>query len=420
MSIFYRRAALKILLALVFTVSARASASTQSDRLAGFNRAVKYYNSANYRTALKLFLELNRERANPVLSYYTGVCSYELGDYKRALSFLSTLEVKDSLFSFANYYEAETMIALQNPAEAVEYLKISLSKDSTYTLTRIELIKTLCNLNRFDEAEEFARKSNSEVESMTLCQCLLGANKYEDAYRFLAGLITQDSTNALAKIMLAETYYETQKYSLAADEYSSILETSGQSPLLIRKLSLCYGNMGGKQNLEVAVNMMKRYFKLAADSSSEDLENIGTWYFDLSEFGSAELYFRSAVRSDSLNASAHFNLGLTLLKSDKLNEAEEHLSQAYSLSQGSMRFSMSVLKSLAAAELRKKNYGDAIEATGRYSRFFLKMRMPYMGWDWHTIKENISKKHRCGTGDLWRWRLGRRRIGRSKIMRGKG
>lgn len=349
---------------LLFFVSisraATVSDSTKSDSPARFNQAIKYFNAANYHGAAKIFNELDHGRSYPLLNYYVGVCSYETGNYKNALNFLSTLGPNDSLYAMASYYQAETIIALLNPSAAVDYLKNSLSKDSTFSLAKIELIKTLCNLNRFDDAEDFVKKQNNESDAMTLCQCLLVAMKYQDAYPFLSEWVTRDSTNAMAKIMLAEIYYETQKYSFAANEYSSILETFGQSPPIIRKISLCYGHMSGKANLEIAVNMMKRYFKLAADSSSEDLENIGKWYFDLSKFDLAKIYFQAAVKQDSLNPSAYLDLGLTFLKLEKIKEAEDNLSRAYSLSQNGMLFSISVLKSLAAAELRNKNCADAI------------------------------------------------------------
>ncbi len=335
--------------------------STKSDSVANFNRAVKYFNAAKYRGALKIFEELAHGRSDPILDYCAGVCSYETGDYKSALNLLSILGPRDSLYSMASYYKAETMIALQNPAAAVVYLKNSLSKDSSYAPAGIELVKTLCNLEWYEDAEEFVTKRNEETEVMALCQCLLSASKYDDAYPILVELVTEDSTNASAKIMLAETYYGTQKYELAAKEYSSILEAFGQSPLVIRKLSLCYGHMGGTENLETAANLMKRYFKLAADSSFNDLENIGTWYFDLSNFGLAEFYFQSALNRDSLNASGYFNLGLALLKLDKVEKAADNLSHAYSLSMRNVKFSLSILKSLAAAELRMKNYRQAID-----------------------------------------------------------
>ena len=209
------------------------------------------------------------------------------------------------------------------------------------------------------------RNRNGEGEALTLCQGLLSAKRYEDAYPFLAGLVARDSTNTLANLMLAETYYETQKYSYAAHTYSSFLETFGQSPFVIRRLSLCYGKMGKKADFETAISLMRRYFTLAKDTSSEDLENLGTWYYNLSKFDSAEVYFRSTVERDSLDAQARLNLGLALLQLGELKDAIDNMKFAYALSKNTLTFSLSVLKGIAAAEMRQNNYDEVIRSYRR-------------------------------------------------------
>ena len=360
---------MRILIVLLFTTfvggTSPTSAATQPDSLALFNQAARLYNSTNYRSALKLFNEVGNDKSNRLIQYYRGVCSFEIGDYKRALTFLSFAAKDDSLYPFASYYQAEAMIALRNPAAAVEYLKSSISCDSTYNPARLELIRTLCSLGRFDEAEEFVRNRNDEGEIITLCQGLLSARKYEDAYPFLAELVTCDSTNALANLMLAGTYYETQKYTNAVRVYSSFLGTFGEIPFVIRRLSMCYGKMGKKADFETAISLMRRHFTLSKDTSSEDLGNIGTWYYNLSKFDSAEVYFQLAVERDSLDPQARLNLGLTLLQLGELKDAIENMKLAYSLSKNTLAFDLSVLKSIAAAEMKEKNYDQAIRSYRR-------------------------------------------------------
>lgn len=367
---FDKCAAMVLPLALLIVASAGAETGpdlTRSDSLALFNQAVKLYNSTDYPNAIRILNELSSEGHNRLINYYQGVCSYEIGDYKRALNFLSFATQDDSLYPFACYYQAETMIALRNPAAAVEYLKSSLAQDSNYSPARLELIRTLCSLCQFDEAEKFVRNRNDEdeEEAITLCQGLLSANRYEDAYPFLARLVTLDSTNTLVNLMLAETYYETQKYSYAAKVYSSFLSTFGPSPFVIRRLSLCYGKMGKKADFETAISLMRRYFTLAKDTSSEDLGNIGTWYYNLSKFDSAEVYFQLAVERDASDPQARLNLGLALLQLGELEDAIENMKLAYSLSKNMLAFDLSVLKSIAAAEMRQKNYDEAIRSYGR-------------------------------------------------------
>lgn len=336
--------------------------ATKPDSVNIFSQAIRHFNSAEYRKALTLLDKLSPADSAAALDYYRGACLYQLGDYRRSLELLAAVDSSDSLYPLACYYKAEIMIALHNPAEAVRYLQISVLRDSAYNPARVELVSTFCALGKFGDAEEFVGDRFDEREAIALCNGLLDARKYEDAFPFIARLLTADSTNAAAKLMLAEVYYNTNKYPYAAKEYSEVMQTFGPSPFVIKRLALCYGKMKGKANLETAISLMNRYLTLSRDTTSEDIGNIGLWYYNLGSFESAENYFKYAVKLDTLDPQARLNLGLALMQLNRPREAIKSMRLAYVLSKSTLSFAFSILKSIAAAEMRVKDYREAIDS----------------------------------------------------------
>ncbi len=365
----YQEAYLKALIILLLATSAAkavpVSVAAEADSLNRFSDGLRYFNSAQYRKALDVFDKLSPADSTAPLEYYRSACLYQIGDYRRSLESLAAVDSSDSLYPLACFYRAVIMIALHNPAEAIRYLGITVLRDSTYNPARVELVNTLCAMDRFTEAEEFVMERFDEREAIALCNGLLDARKYEDAFPFIARLLTADSTNAAAKLMLAEVYYNTNKYPYAAKEYSGVLQTFGPSPFVIKRLALCHGKMKDKANLETAISLMNRYLSLSQDTTSEDIGNIGLWYYNLGIYDSAESFFRYEVKLDPRDPQAQLNLGLALMQLNQPREAIKTMQIAYSLSKWTLSFNLSILKSLAAAELRVKGYREAISTYRR-------------------------------------------------------
>ncbi len=332
----------------------------EADSVSRFNRAVECLKSGEYRKALTLFNGLNSPDSESAISYYRGICFYQLGDYGDGVVSLRNLNPEDSLYPLASFYMAETMLALHNPQAARKYLENSLAGDSSYAPARLEYIRTLCAIDSFRIAEQFVKGADNEDEVLTLAQGLVEAKKYEEAYPFLALVTARDSTNTLAGLLLGETYFQSQKYAYAEKVYFRMLSAFGASPFVLHRLTLCYGNMDGRENLEKAINLMHRYMAVSRDTTGDDLGRIGTWYYQLADYDSAESYFRLAIANDFSDPQARLNLGLALMRLGKYDDAIKSMSLAYALSKGSMGFSLSILKSLAAAELRAKGYSRAI------------------------------------------------------------
>lgn len=268
------------------------------------------------------------------------------------------------MYVLAAYYLAETMLALDKPEAALRFLVSCLSKDSSYAPARLEYVRALCAVDSFKEAQKFVRRNDNEDEALALAQALVKAKMYEDAYPYLALVVSADSTNALGRLLLGETYFRTGKYSYAEKVYSWVDSSFGASPFVIRRLALCYGNMKGRGSRDKAIVLMSRYLAVSRDTTAEDLEHIGAWYYQLAEYDSAEFYFRLTTKHHPSDPQARLNLGLALLKLGQYNRAVKSISLAYSLSKNSMGFGISILKSLAAAELRDKDYSRSI---GNYS-----------------------------------------------------
>lgn len=336
--------------------------SAQADSAVQFGAAVRYFNSAEYKKALALFDRLTPADSTAGLNYYRGVCLYQLGDYRRGLESLAAVDSADSLYPLASYYGAEIMIAVHNLPEAVRLLETVVARDSTYNPARVELVNALCAEGKYSDAEDFAKGRFDVREVLALCDGLLAARKYHETYPFIAELLAADSSNAAAHLMLAEVCYNTDKFRSASKEYSFVLDNFGASPYVIKRLALCHGKMKGKDNLETAISLMNRYLELSKDTTSDDVGTIGLWYYDMGDYKSAESYFKTAVASDTLDPQARLNLGLALMQLNRPREAIRSMRVAYDLSKSTLSFSLSILKSIAAAEIRVKDYRGAINS----------------------------------------------------------
>ena len=349
------------------TFGAPQSLSAKADSGRVFDQAVKLFDLAEYQKALVLFNKLNLLDGGSAVYYYRGVCLYEVGDYSKSLIALAAVDSADSLYPLACFYRGKIMDALGDPAQAVKYLRVAVTRDSTYGPARLEFINVLLKLREFEEAKKFVAERSDAMEVIALCKGLIADRKYDAAYPLLAKLLAVDSTNAIVNLMLADAYFQTGKYSLAIERYSFILQTFGPSPFVIKRLALCYGGTKEKANLEIAITLMSRYLILSADTASEDIENIGLWYYDLGRYDSAENYFEKAVKLDTLDPQAWLNLGLALMQLGQPRGAIRAMRTAYPLSKSTVSFSLSILKGIAAAELRIKDYDEAIRT---YRRVF--------------------------------------------------
>lgn len=340
---------------------ASGAASADSGRVAAlFNRAMREFNTTDYRAALKIFERIDSAEHPNVVKYYKGVCLFQVGDYGSAIYCLSGLNREDTLYALASYYLGGTMLALHNPHGAVTFLENSLDADSSYLPARLEYIRTLCAVDSFEKAEQFANENENEDEALTLAQELVSMKKFADVYPYLALVVSVDSTNTLGRFLLGETYFQTGKYPDAERIYSWIASSFRPSPFVVRRLALCYGNMPGRGSRGKAISLMSRYLAVSRDTSTEDLEHIGAWYYQLATYDSAESYFRQAIKYNFSDPQARLNLGLALMKLGKYNEAIKSMSLAYSLSKSSMKFSLSILTSLGSTELMAKRIPAAI------------------------------------------------------------
>lgn len=340
----------------------RAGELADSGRAAAFlSHAMRHFNSAEYREALRLFDKLDSSQSDNSLDYYRGVCYYQLGSYASAIACLRKVGRSDSLYALASFYLAETMVAVHDLRAAVASLESSLAADSSYLPARLEYIKTLCAIDSFRKAEQFVNERENDDEALALAQQLVITKNFNDAYPYLAQVVSRDTSNSLGHLLLGEVYYQTQKYAYAARVYLWMLSAFGPTPFVLKRLALCYGNMDGRPNLEKAIAAMSRCLAVSRDTSGNDLEHIGAWYYKLEKYDSTELYFRHAVERDPSDPGARLNMGLTLMKLGRHDDAIKSISLAYSLSKKSMGFSISILKSLGAAELRANKIAAAIK-----------------------------------------------------------
>jgi len=177
--------------------------------------------------------------------------------------------------------------------------------------------------------------------------------------RYLQLAVQRDPGNFTAQISLGDAYFGLKKYDQAFSIYTDLFLEFKDSPLITRRLSLCYEQQGKKSSYLIAIELMKEYLILSGDTTAADLTRIGSWYYTTEQFDSAKTYFSMVVQRDSLIPQAHLNMGLALYQLQRLDEAEREVDLAYRISQNSIMFSSGMMKTLGAIQIKRKRYRNA-------------------------------------------------------------
>jgi tetratricopeptide (TPR) repeat protein len=230
------------------------------------------------------------------------------------------------------------------PAAIKDYEE-AIRRDSTFRPVRIELLKTLCLVQRFDDALTLG-DTNSIDELVTVGRGLVGAMKYKTALPFAQRACMLDFKSYAAQLLLGDTYFGMEYFNSALSTYGAVLVFFPDAASAVRKLAICFGQRKSKEDYSIAIGCMQKYFDLSSDYNATDLGRIGSWFYARNDCDSALVYFDRAVRLDSLNPVPHFNLGSTLLKKDSLDAARNELNTAYFLSKNSLDLSASILTAL--------------------------------------------------------------------------
>ncbi|MCX6121692.1 MAG: tetratricopeptide repeat protein [Ignavibacteriales bacterium] len=325
-------------------------------------RGIQLYVQGDYRGAALTFKTcLSDSTKDTLANYYSGLCAYQLGDYPLAQANFSITIHNDSL-SKSSYFQRGRVHASMGlfPAAINDY-ENAICRDSTFRPARIELLKTLCLLQRYDTAVALA-DTNSIDELVTVGRGLVAAMKHQAAVLIAHRATKLDYNSYAAQMLLGDTYFGMDDFKDALGVYAGLLYYYKDAVSAVRKLAICFSQRKTKEDYSIAIRFMQKYFDLSSDYNASDLGRIGSWFYARNEYDSALAYFDHAVRLDSLNPVPHYNLGSTLLKKDSLDAARNELNTAYILSKSSLDLSASVLTSLGGIYYKQRSLFSAINA----------------------------------------------------------
>ena len=354
---------LPTILLVIFIFIQQLIAQTKLDSLAILRQSgIQLYVQGDYRSAASAFKTcLSDSTKDTLANYYSGLCAYILGDYPLAQANFSITIHNDSL-SKSSYFQLGRVHASLGlfPAAISDYEQ-AICRDSTFRPARIELLKILCLVQRYDTAVALA-DTNSIDELITVGRGLVAATKNQAALPIARRAIELDYKSYAAQMLLGDIYFGMDDFKDALDVYAGLLFYYKDAPSAVRKFAICFSQRKTKDDYSIAIGFMQKYFVLTSDYNASDLGRIGTWFYARNEYDSALAYFDRAVWLDSLNPVPHYNLGSALLKKDSLDAARNELNTAYILSKNSVDLSASILTSLGGIYYKQRSLFSAINA----------------------------------------------------------
>jgi tetratricopeptide (TPR) repeat protein len=323
-------------------------------------QGIQLFVQGDYRGAASSFQACISDSSKDTLAwYYAGLCAYQLGNYPLAQTCFSISMQNDSL-SKSSYFQRGRVNATLglNPA-AIEDYENAIRKDSTFRPARIELLRTLCLVQQYDQA--LARvDTNSIDELITVGHGLVMATEYRKAMPVGQKSVMLDNKSFAARMLLGDIYFGMDDFENALAIYSMLMYEYQNVASVARKLAICYGQHKTKEYYSIAILFMQKYLALSGQENANDLGYIGSWFYARNEYDSACVYFRRAVQLDSSSLVPHYNFGYALLKIDSLDEAEKELNTAYVLSKKSFEISASILINLGGIYYKQMSLTRAI------------------------------------------------------------
>jgi tetratricopeptide (TPR) repeat protein len=338
-------------------------AQTKQDSIVYLRQqGIQLFVQGDYRSAASIFQVCISDSSKDTLAwYYAGLCAYQLGNYPLAQTYFSISMQNDSLSKSSCFQRGRVNAALGLYPAAIEDYENTIGKDSTFRPARIELLRILCLVQRYDQA--LARVDTNSIDEIVMVgRGLVTAMKYQTALPIARRAAFLDYKNFAALMLLGDVYFGMEEFNFACSIYSQLQYRFKDVAPVIRKLALCLGQFKTKENYISAIELMQKYFALSGDINANDMGYIGKWFYARKEYDSSLVYFNRAVRLDSAGAIPHYNLGSALLKIDSLIAAKNEFTTAYLLSKNSLDLNASILTSLGGIYYKQRSFQKAINS----------------------------------------------------------
>jgi Tfp pilus assembly protein PilF len=141
--------------------------------------------------------------------------------------------------------------------------------------------------------------------------------------------VALEPNTALYHNALGVVYLNLKRQPQALEELKRAIELDGNYGEALHNLGVAYAEDG---KWEDAVRMYKKALSLPAYGNTEGTyHNLGWAYYNLSRLKEAEETFRFVLRLEPNTVSAHYLLGLVLLKAERRDEAKAEFRRAREL-----------------------------------------------------------------------------------------
>jgi len=268
----------------------------------------------DYRTALKLYTAVRYADPADTAIFYQGLCYFNLGEYSQCIQTLQFITGSKPFRARAYYFMAKSAEAGGAISSALDDVRRVLKADSTLAPARKLLAQLLCSGKQFAAAVGVIDSTATADVIASIGNCLLNIERCDEAKTIARRVLSADSTNYAARLLLADAYFCSANYEYAAATYLKLFEQIATYPRILRRLGSCYLNMR-ESRYELVESYLKSYLAATGDSSAGVLTDIGRAYQGRAWFDSAAVYFAAAVRRDTTVAFSHFNLGLIYFRS---------------------------------------------------------------------------------------------------------
>ncbi len=135
-----------------------------------------------------------------------------------------------------------------------------------------------------------------------------------------------DATQPAVWANMGSSYNQLKQYDLAIESYNKAIELKPTDPGLFQNLAGVYGAQG---NVEKSKEMYEKAAGLAAatdpKTAAVQYYNMGVTYINTGKSAEAEEALNKSLQMDPNYAEAHYQLGLTQLGLNKMDDALTHL-----------------------------------------------------------------------------------------------
>jgi len=304
-----------------------------------FNLAIAYQRLVNHSKAIKILVDLSREKSDDVAVLFAmGESFRALGSKRTAAGVYKEVIEKDSSNIVARIELAKLLIEMKKYNDAKDIYKYLITRDSgnPYYLRQYGYI--LHKLGENAEAEKFLRKAlevnNTDAKAaLWLAKIFYDEEKYEEAFEVLKESTKYNSFNLPLNKLAAEVLFKMKKYYSAATQYQNVIIIGDSGSAIYQKLGLSlYSSIAARDSIDEnekedklleAIEAFEKSLQKEETANPLTLTYLGFCYKSLKRYEEGIEYLNKALNAMTPEYidKVYKNLGASYELSDKLPEA---------------------------------------------------------------------------------------------------